>query len=374
MEPLLKEFADDTLTFQTRRAALERYAELPSGRERPGRYWRVDLDAIGIEDLPSPHGSVEIRCADERVLLGGMPPGFGSTSAPRSKFGALAVAFANRYAFVTIPAGVEVREPIFVTYRVREGSTLFPYTCVFAGRDSRATVIERFEGAAKSFVCGITEAVTEEGSDLRVCSLQGLPEDARAFFTRAALPGRDASLTWSTSDLGGSLCVCEIDVALRHPGARTEIASIFFPSATQHVDVRSTTGHFVGETTSITTVKSAAVSRGQARYVGNIHIAENARRSDASLKDDALLLSPTAHIDSVPALEISNNDVKAYHGATVGALDEETLFYMTTRGIDRAQAERMVTIGFFEPALQWFPGALHEELRETLTAKIGAAG
>jgi Fe-S cluster assembly protein SufD len=370
---LLGTFADDTLTLESREAALERFALLPSGRERPGRYWRVDLDAIRVEDLPlsAKGGTVEIACRDERVRVGSIPRGFGTTAARSTKFGALASAFANRYAFASIPAGVEVAEPIVITYRAGDDATLFPYTCIHAERGAKATIVERFEsGNSKSFICGIAEIVTEENSDIAFASLQQMPSGARCFMTRTALPGMDARLSLATADLGASLSVSEIDVALEATGSETHIAGIFFPRGTEHVDVRSTVDHRVGNSTSVTTVRSAAIGRGQARYVGNIRIMPNAQRSDASLRDDALLLSPTSHIDSVPALEIGANDVKAYHGATVGALDAETLFYMTTRGIEREDAERMVTLGFFEPAIEHFPQPLHEELRSLLAAKV----
>ena len=89
------------------------------------------------------------------------------------------------------------------------------------------------------------------------------------------------------------------------------------------------------------------------------------------MRDDALLLSPRSHIDSVPALEIAANDVKAYHGATVGALDEDQIFYMTSRGIAREEAERMIALGFFEPVIERFATrALREELRSALQAKV----
>ena len=118
-------------------------------------------------------------------------------------------------------------------------------------------------------------------------------------------------------------------------------------------------------------IKSAATGRGQARYLGNIRIAPHAQGTASSLRDDALLLSPGAHIDSVPALEIGANDVKAYHGATVGALDEEQIFYMTSRGIEREAAEKMIALGFFEPVIERFPtNALRERLRAALQAKV----
>ncbi|MEO6913727.1 MAG: SufD family Fe-S cluster assembly protein, partial [Candidatus Baltobacteraceae bacterium] len=155
------------------------------------------------------------------------------------------------------------------------------------------------------------------------------------------------------------------------PGITAQITALFFPRGEQHIDMMSTIDHTVGESQSDTLIKSAAIGNGQARYLGNIRIAADAQGSNANLRDDALLLSKNAHIDSVPALEIAANDVKAYHGATVGALDEEQIFYMTSRGIARTDAEKMIALGFFEPAIARFPGeALREELRLALQKKV----
>lgn len=360
------------LADETRREALERYRSLPSGRERPGRYWRVDLDAIDVDALPiAPHaGAVEIVCNDARVRVGERPSVLGLTDAAQRKFGALTAAFANQFAFVTVPAGVDVEEPIRITYRARAGEALFPYTCVHVEAGARASVIERVVADAGAFVCGIDELVTGEGSDLRFTTFQNAAHDARVFATRCALPGKDATFSLATADFGGALVVGDVESTLREPGSDTRLVSIFFPHGDQHVDLRSDVDHRVGGTTSFTVVKSAAIGHGQARYLGNIRIARQAQKSDASLKDDALLLSRTAHIDSVPALEIAANDVKAYHGATVGALDAETLFYMTTRGIARDDAERMVTLGFFESVIEQFPAPLHDDLRAAVEAKL----
>lgn len=179
-------------------------------------------------------------------------------------------------------------------------------------------------------------------------------------------------MEWSVAELGATLSVSSIDVAIQSPGADAQITALFFPNADQHVDMVSTVEHDVGESRSDTIVKSAATGSGQARYLGNIHIAAHAQGSAASLRDDALLLSKRSHIDSVPALEIAANDVKAFHGATVGALDEEQVFYMLSRGIERSAAEKMIALGFFEPAIARFPTeALRERLRSALEAKIG---
>src|SRR5262249_34579859 len=159
-------------------------------------------------------------------------------------------------------------------------------------------------------------------------ALQNAGEAARVIFSRAARPGRDANVAWAIAEIGAELAAEDVRVSIEEPGADVHLTTVFFPRASQHVDFISTLDHRAGEATSETIVKSAARERGQARFLGNIRIAPHAQGSDARLRDDALLLSPTAHIDSVPALEIGANDVKAYHGATVGALDADQIFYM----------------------------------------------
>ena len=147
-------------------------------------------------------------------------------------------------------------------------------------------------------------------------------------------------MRWNLAELGATLARTTIGARLEAPGARAETAALFFNTGMQHVDLLTGADHVVGPTTSDTVVRSAATDRGQGRYVGNIVIRAKAHGSDASLRDDALLLSKRAHIDSMPALEIAANDVRAFHGATVGSLDEDAIFYVGSRGIPRPEALR----------------------------------
>ena len=219
-------------------------------------------------------------------------------------------------------------EPI-VIHCDAAGAAIFPWNVVLAERGATATIVERVTGEGAAFVCGAAEIVTEEHADVTYAVLQRASEGARVITTRAARPGRDATVSWAVAELGGELAAGDLSASSSTiPEPRADVTGIFFPRASQHVDVVSTVEHRAGGATSETMVKSAATDRGQARFLGNIRIAPHAQGSDARLRDDALLLSTTAHIDSVPALEIGANDVKAYHGATVGAIDEDQIFYM----------------------------------------------
>jgi Fe-S cluster assembly protein SufD len=366
-----------------RAAALDRFHSLPSGRERPGRFWRIDLESVapdpaGIDlagsrvRIGNPHARV-VACdlvaaaRERRELLG---CAFGATSVASKKFGALARAFAHLGAFIYVPPDFGGDEPIVVEYDLADGAAVFPYTVVLAGRGARATVVERLHGHP-AFVCGATEIVTDEHAQIAFVALQQTAASAQVFETRAARPGRNALVSIADAELGAALAVGDLSAEFEQPGAEARITALFFPRDTQHVDLASTVLHGVGETTSRTLVRAAATGRGQARYVGNISIAPHAQGSDASLRDDALLLSPAAHVDSVPALEIAANDVRAYHGATVGAVDDELIFYMESHGIARDDAERMIALGFFEPAIEHFPSnALQDEIRAAIEAKL----
>ncbi len=371
------------LPIEARIRALDGFFSLPSKREKPGRFWRIDFESI----LPDPNAiepavEVPVENRDRAVIACNLATAarehpqllaraFGTTGIAASKFGALAKAFAGRGVFVYVPADHACDEPIVIRYHAESGAAIFPWSVVLAERGARVTVIERLTGDEGAFICGAAEVVGAEHADVTYAVLQEAAQSARVISTRSARPGRDGQILWSVAELGGGLAAGDVSISIAEPGAKGQVAAIFFPRASQHVDLVSTVEHLAGKATSETLVKSAAIDRGQARFLGNIRIAPHAQGSDARLRDDALLLSPKAHIDSVPALEIGANDVKAYHGATVGAIDAEQIFYMESRGIEPSAAERMIALGFFEPAVEWFPSSsLRGEIRAALAAKL----
>lgn len=380
----LKSFDDAILDAVTRSEALDRFFALPSGREKPGRVWRVDFEALAPEAnrIESEAAEISVENRDPHAIACDLATAarkypqllaraFRTTGIAASKFGALAQAFAARGVFVYIPADHACDEPIVARYHAPAGTAIFPWSVVLAERGSRVTFVERITSGPGAFVCAATEIAGAEHSDVTCAVLQDVDRDARVIASRAARPGRDASIAWCLAELGGALAAGDLRVSIEEPGATAHATALFFPRDAQHVDVISTMDHLAGEATSETLVKSAARERGQARFLGNIRIAPHAQGSDARLRDDALLLSPTAHVDSIPALEIGANDVKAYHGATVGAIDEEQIFYMESRGIERGVAEEMIALGYFEPAIERFPTAvLRDEIRASLAAKL----
>lgn len=392
---LIAHHGEGSIPAAARYDALARFEELPvRSAIRGGRTWKHDLEKLDLSTIVSfetrPAADLDLETLSPAARAKGVTierfsvarerhrvsfeKAFGSAVDTRDdKFASLALAFTNHGVFIDIPAGVVIEEPLLVGYEARE-TALFPYTLVALGAGSQVTVIERLAGVANApLVCGIAEFVLAERAHLTYSIDQRLAPQTRAILTRRAVLGEEAQLDISFAELGGKHIVSRFRSVEAGRGSRTGVVALFFSDGDQHIDIETETVHAAADTRSETIVRSAGTDRGQGRYLGNIKILPDAHGADASLRDDALLLSEKAHIDSVPALEIAANDVKAFHGATVGAISEEEIFYAESRGIARADAERMIALGFFEPAVSRFPRSdLRDEIRTALENKIAS--
>lgn len=366
--------------------ALELARSLRAPGPAPGRYWKIDINKIDVDSLPvgTAAASVDVAAAAAKrgvvaVDLATAAREYPSAAADEgsavdwrtAKFAALNAAHRQNGICIVIPRDAVVDDPIVVRWRL-QGQAVFPYTLIAASPGSKATVVIRFEASDDvSLVSDVVEAVVAQGAHLECAVVQDLALNVRIFSSRRGNIERDGDLRWAVAELGAGVSVGDVRSTTVAEGASTSIAGVFFPSGTQHLSLESEAVHPAPQTRSETVFKSAATGAGQAHFVGNIRILPSSHGVDATLRDDALLLSKDAHIDSIPALEIGANDVRAYHGATIGALDDDELFYAMTRGIPRADAERMIALGFFEPAIVRFPTeGLRYELRTKLAEKI----
>ena len=371
---------------EARRAAYALFESLPAP-QAPNRKWKHDLRALELGDLTfsatpilqlaQPLNVPGVVVCDfataRREHAAAFAAAYDLALANATKFGALTRAFAPDGLFIHVADGVTLVEPVRLGVVAIEGEDALPHVIVSAGADARVDIIELAGGdTGGGLVCSATEIVAAPGARVSYSILQEFGPRTRSIATRRARIGKDAEVHLAFAAIGAQLCVEDIAEYAAGEGASARLSGLFFATGEQHVDIASDVQHLVGSTSSDTVVKGAAGDHAQARFLGNIRIAAQAHGSDATLRDDSLLLSPTARIDSVPALEIAANDVKAFHGATVGALDPENLFYIMSRGLDRATAERLVTLGFLEPAVARFPNdAVREHLRAALGKKLG---
>ncbi len=275
---------------------------------------------------------------------------------------------------IEIPTGLHLDEPIVVDCNLDDAASTITIRVV-AGAGSHATILERLHGGSTGAAITLTcDVVAGAHAAITYTVVQTAVTGAAITSTRTSELAQGAHVAWNVALLGGAAAIDSVVSRHDGAGAETAIAALFFPVARETVQLTTEVRHDTPHTTSQTVVRSIAAGHGRGRYYGNIHIAAHAHGSEASLRDDTLLIGKHAKIDAIPALEIAANDVKAFHGATVGAIDDEHIFYLMSRGIERTAAEQLIALGFFEPALARFPSdALREELRTLLEAKLAGA-
>jgi Fe-S cluster assembly protein SufD len=198
----------------------------------------------------------------------------------------------------------------------------------------------------------VVELQVGEGAWVGWLRWQGLGRSgARLASTGAASLSRDAHLESLAVSLGGEYSRSVLQVALAGSGARSDLLGITFPTGHQRVEHWTLQDHRAPGTTSDLLYRSALADQARSLYYGTIRVQAGASRTDAYQQSRNLLLSSGARADTNPQLEIANNDVRCTHGATVGPIDEEQLFYLMSRGLPRHQAERLLVFGFFADVL-----------------------
>jgi Fe-S cluster assembly protein SufD len=289
------------------------------------------------------------------------------------RFTALATAFQNCGAYVEVPEGVAVDLPLQLLWMARPGapSAVFPHTVIRLGAGARATIVERHLGSTETFVAGIVEVELAPGARLDYVAIQQTDESSRIFMRRRARCAAGATIGWHIADLGSALVRSACGAQLAGANASAETNAFFFARGFAHVDCIVDVDHEVSRTESRATVRSAATDRGRGRFSGALRFAPNATRCVATMRDDGLILSRDAYLDAAPVLAVPAHHVSASHATNIGSLDEEELFYVQSRGITRAIAERMMALAFFEPAIARFPNdALRDEVRTALDSRL----
>jgi len=279
-------------------------------------------------------------------------------------------------AFVWVPDGVQAELPIrLIQWLDGAGVAGAPATVIVLGRGASATVLEEClsetaEGPA--FFSGGTEVFIGEDAKLVYGHLQDWGRNVFHYSNQRARIERGGELQWIQTFLGGRMTKTNSYFQLAGAGARAYVHGFMFGDQRQHFDLHTLQRHLAEQTTSDLYIKSALKDRARSVYQGMIQVAAGAQHTDAYQANRNLLLSDTARADSIPGLEILANDVRCTHGATVGTVDAEQMYYLMTRGLPRNDAQRLVVEGFFAPVLDRIPlESVREQLRGVIQAKIG---
>jgi Fe-S cluster assembly protein SufD len=274
--------------------------------------------------------------------------------ADRTKFTALHAAFRTGGTFLHVPRDTAVQLPIqTLTYLDAEGAAVFPHTLVVVEPGSEVTFIDRYAGPdlRRAFSDAITEIVVGDGAHVRYVSIQEWGSGVTHLGIQRATVGRDATLRTLNIGFGATLARAEAETILAEPGGFSEMLGVFFADEDQHFDHRSIQDHVAPNCTSDLLYKGALRDHSRAVYSGWVHVRPDAQKTNAMQTSRNIVLSEHAKADAIPNLEIEANDVRCGHAASVGPVDEDAIFYLTSRGIPRPEAERLIVSGFFQEVL-----------------------
>ena len=290
------------------------------------------------------------------------------------KFAALHTAFVRDGAFIYVPKGVEIAEPIVITHVASgPGTAVFPHTLVIAEENSKVTVVDYFVSADTfaHFACGANDLYAAHGAQLTYIAAQNWSRATLSFQFNGTVVRRDARVQSLNLHLGARQARHESHSQLQAPGAFSEMLALTVANADQEFDQRTLQIHQAPNTQSDLLYQNALRTTAKTIFSGLIVVDPDAQKTDAYQSNRNLMLSEEAEANSLPGLEIQANDVRCTHGATSSRIDPEQEFYLQARGIAKEAADELLTFGFFEEVLNRLASEpLHESLRTLIQTQF----
>lgn len=290
------------------------------------------------------------------------------------KYAALHKAKVATGAFLYVPPNVEVALPLEVFHWVEgAGASVFPHTLIVCGENSRVTLVDRFESAdgKRAFACGVNDLHLASGARLTYVAVQNWSHDSLAFHLNSTIVDKNATATALVANFGGGFVRGESLSRLVGESARSEMYAINPVEGRREIDQRTLQDHVAPNATSDLLYLNALDDRSRTIFSGLIKVQPGAHGTDAYQKVRNLILSDEADPNSMPGLEILNDEVRCSHGATNGPVSAEELFYLQARGIPREKARRLIVNGFFNTLLEKIgPEALRSHLEALLASRL----
>jgi Fe-S cluster assembly protein SufD len=353
-------------------------------RARAGRIVQLDSSSVHVELDPKLAERGVVLCSLEQAASE-QPELFQQwyskrLTIDRHKLEAANAAFWTGGAFLYVPDGLLVEDPFEIVYAIGgAGVAQYGRTLVIGGRGSDFKVHEHDLAAdfedGQSLHAGAFELYLQDNARCRLAQVQDWGSgDVFDASTRFVGVGRDAYCHWLPALLGGHLVRHHLELAISEPGGDMAFRGLFFTEAREHLDTFAVDLHETGPSGGDVHWRGAATGSSRASFEGLIQIDPGAQKTHTYLQIHTMMLSPKARLDAIPSVLVSADDVSASHGGTVGELDEDAIFYMASRGLDRPSAVRLLVEGFFEPVLgQLEDEPLEELVRGKIAAKLAAA-
>ena len=363
--------------------------ELPDPKGEEWRYTDVRRFDFSLFDAPVPTRSapeLSAELADMGVVVADYQSAasdhadllkehfFTDVPVDEHKFTALHGAFLSDGIIVYVPAGIEIDIPYEVFRDVAGGGSTFPHTTIVVGDNAKATFVDRFRSESHerpSLCSSVVEVTAGRGATVNYISLQEWGRNVHHFQTQRFTGYRDSTVRSLAVQLGSAFARAQVESVLSGEGSFSEMLGLYFADSNQHFAQRTLQSHAVPNTTSDLLYKGALKETSRSEYSGLIKVAKGAQGTDAYQANRNISLSEEAVARSIPQLEIEANEVRCTHGATVAPVEEEHIFYLMSRGIDRVTAQKLVVFGFFGDVLDRIRvPELREELAQSIAKKV----
>jgi Fe-S cluster assembly protein SufD len=333
----------------------------------------LELEAVGVVHVSE--GGLRIERAPEGIRFEPLAdhPRLGELIGSDEKFAAHNAAAWRNGLLIEVPEGVVLEQPLSIRIvNSVDGGSLFWRLLVVAEAGSRFTVVEEYASTSRElsgYLNAAVEVFVGEGAKVEYVSVQNVSRETWHFGSHHARVERDSELDWVAGGFGSKKGKIRIQNDLAGQGATSRVTGAYFADGVQHLDYDTFQEHIAPHTTSDFAFKGALRDSSTAVWRGMIRVERDAQKTNAYQENRNLLLSKKAHADSIPGLEILANDVRCTHGATLGQVDREQLFYLMARGLSRSEAERLIVRGFFQDVLDRIE---LEPVREALGAALEA--
>ncbi len=363
------------------KADLTKISELFSKTESENRVvfvnGKFNRELTNILDLPDGAKILNLTeaIADENFGLI-VRKNFGkSVDAETNGFTALNTAFAGEGVFVFVPQNTKIELPIHLIFITDENTASFPRVLFVGERACEATLIESYlrTDETKYFTDSVVEISLADDAKLKHLRVQRESHNAFHVGTTAVNLNRASFYDSTNITLGARLSRHDIRVKFNAEGAECFVDGLYLVSGEQHADTHSVIDHALPNCHSHQNYKGIVDEKARAVFNGKVFVRENASGTDAKQSNKNLLLSNDARVDTKPQLEIFNDDVKCAHGATVGQLEEEELFYLLSRGLNESLARNLLTYGFAEEIINKIEiESIKKQLDEAVLNRLNA--
>jgi len=345
----------------------------------------IDLNLDDVDIGKSGKSNLEIKNSNKNIIIENfdemlknheniLKEKFMSIVMPHEKFTSFHNAFLNNLTFIYVPKNIEAKEPIELSSTI-DSDVIFDHLIVLVEDNAKVTLVENSNNKNNNentiikknneniinnnietnndiYRSKLVEIFVGNNSNVNYANVQLLNQNTFNFTIKKAAIGTNSTINWMDCCFGSKVTLSDVTTLLNGDGAQTNNHGIFFGSKQQQFDLVANSIHNAPHTVSDIFTKGALTGSGKCLYRGLVKINQNAPKSNGYQKEDTLLLSENAAADSIPNLEIDNNDVRCTHGASIGKIDTEKMFYMKSRGLNEEQATREYVKGFFEPLIQ----------------------